>query len=162
MPAPRATAAAARRRDRLQLDVRQALVAQLVLLQQQPRVEAQRLGVGAQERLDVRWARQQVPFLVLERTQVLRADLRRGLDLRDVDAGAHPRLSEGGPDRRHESRTRLSGPTGYAGVCPTSSGSPGTETSSGASSLSPRSLRFESTRGRSASVTSTWRGLEPS
>ena len=37
---------------------------------------------------------QQVPLLVLERAQVLGADLRRRLDLGDVDPGAHARLAQ--------------------------------------------------------------------
>ena len=57
------------------------LVVQAVLLDQRLAVEAERLGVGAQEALHERGARQQAPLFVLERAQVLGPDLRRGLDL---------------------------------------------------------------------------------
>jgi hypothetical protein len=53
-----------------------------------------RVGVRAQKALDVRGTRQQVPLLVLQGTQVLGPDLRLGLDLRDVGAGAHARLPQ--------------------------------------------------------------------
>src|SRR5256885_11383291 len=71
-----------------------SLVVDPVLLHQELRVEPEILRVGAQEGLDERVARKQRELLVLERTQVLRADLRRGLDLRDVDLLAHARLPQ--------------------------------------------------------------------
>src|SRR5262249_7347358 len=98
----------AARRDRLQIDLRQPLVAQLVLLDERSRVKPERVGVRAQEALDERRSGQQVPFLVLEGAQVLGADLRLGLDLRDVDPGTHPRLAQGRADLGHVLRT-LSG-----------------------------------------------------
>src|SRR5256885_15981770 len=75
-----------------------SLVVDPVLLHQELRVEPEILRVGAQERLDEGVAREQRELLVLERTQVLRADLRRGLDLRDVDLLAHPRFAQAFPD----------------------------------------------------------------
>src|SRR5256885_8694143 len=53
-----------------------SLVVDPVLLHQELRVEPEILRVGAQERLDEGVAREQRELLVLERTQVLRADLR--------------------------------------------------------------------------------------
>ena len=56
-------------------------------------VEAEVLGVGAQESLDVGLGRQQLELLVLEGAQVLAADLRRELGLREVDARGASRAS---------------------------------------------------------------------
>jgi hypothetical protein len=89
------------RADRELVEVGRPLVGALVLLDEQRDVEPQVLAVGAQEALDVGGAGKDVPLLVLERTQVLRADLGRRLDLVDVDLGAHARLTEGGPDLGH-------------------------------------------------------------
>jgi hypothetical protein len=98
---PPLTIARRRRDDRLQLELAEALVAQLVLLDEKLAVEAERVGIGAQERLDVSRAREEVPFLVLERAQVLGTDLRLGLDVRDVEALAHARLVKSGADVGH-------------------------------------------------------------
>ena len=121
-----------------------SLVALAVLLHQQPRIEVQVLRVRAQERLDERRPGKQVPLLVLECAQVLGPDLRRRLDLGHVDPAPHPRLSKRLTDLRHEAPERLAGRYVVVG---TRAGSPDSAAS---------------TRGRSASVTSTWRGLEPS
>src|SRR6185437_16094350 len=81
------------RDDRLEDCVAGVLVVEAVLLDERLAVEAQRLRVGAQEALDERRARQEAPLLILERPQVLGADLRLRLDLRDVDASAHTRVA---------------------------------------------------------------------
>src|SRR5919204_366818 len=107
--APPPAIALPQRRDRLQLDVAEALVAQLVLLDEQLAVEPERIGIGAQEALDVRRARQEVPFLVLQSPQVLGADLRLALDLRDVDPRVHARLPQGGADVRHRAAKATGG-----------------------------------------------------
>ena len=60
-----------------------------------------RLRVRAQEALDEGRARQQAPLFVLERAQVLGADLRLRLDLGHVDALAHPRLAQRCSDLGH-------------------------------------------------------------
>ena len=73
-------------------------------------VEAEVLGVVAQEALDVRLGRQQLELLVLEGAQVLAADLRRELCLGEVDAAAHPRLAETVADLEHSPTEGSGGP----------------------------------------------------
>src|SRR5688500_3577245 len=88
-----------------------SVVAQLVLLDEQLPVDPQVLRVRAQEALDESGAGQHLPLLVLDRAQVLRTDLRRRLDLGDVDPRAHPRLLQRGADVGHNRRE------GYSLVC---------------------------------------------
>ncbi len=57
-------------------------------------VEAEILGVGAQEALDVGLRREHLELLLLERAQVLAADLGGLLDLRKVECLAQSRLTE--------------------------------------------------------------------
>src|SRR5829696_3182141 len=72
-----------------------------VLLDEHARVEAEVLGVRLEERAHEGRPGEQVELLVLEGTQVLRANLRRLLDVGDVDLAAHPRLAEGLSDPWH-------------------------------------------------------------
>ena len=83
-----------RRRERRDLELLGLLEARAVLVDQQVRVEPQELRVGAQEGLDVGRPRQHDPLLVLQRPQVLGADLRRLLDRRDVDLVADARFAQ--------------------------------------------------------------------
>ena len=62
-------------------------VARVVLVDVELPVEAEVVGVRAQEALDVRLGREQLELLLLEGAQVLAADLRRLLDLREVEPG---------------------------------------------------------------------------
>jgi hypothetical protein len=87
--------------DRLELVVGRTLVAPLVVIDELAGVEPEVLAIGPQEALDVHVAGEQSPFLVLDRAEVLGADLRARLDLVDVDLGAHPRLPQGGADFCH-------------------------------------------------------------
>ena len=64
-------------------------------------VEAEVVGVGAQEALDVGLRRQQLEALLLERAEVLAADLRRLLGLGELDPAAHARLAEAVADLEH-------------------------------------------------------------
>src|SRR5258708_16446417 len=97
-----AAAVAARARDdRVEHALAGLLVMQPVLLDERLAVEAERLGVGAQEALYERRPRQQSPLFVLERPQVLGADLGLRLDLGYVDALTHPRLAQRCSDLRH-------------------------------------------------------------
>ena len=73
----------------------------VVLVDVELAVEAQVLGVGPEEALDVRARREQLEMLVLERLDVLRADLRRELDLGVVEPLAHPRLAQAVADLEH-------------------------------------------------------------
>ena len=57
-------------------------------------VEAEVVGVRAEEALDVRLGREQLEPLLLERAEVLAADLRRLLGLGELDPAAHARLAE--------------------------------------------------------------------
>src|SRR4029453_2390015 len=100
-PRPARALAPAGRRDRLQLAVAPALVAPLVLPGEGLAAEPQRVGIGAQEALDVRRPREEVPLLVLEGAQILGTDLRLGFDLRDPEPGARARPPQGGADVRH-------------------------------------------------------------
>jgi hypothetical protein len=70
-----------------------------VLLGEQLGVEAEVLGVGAQERLDQRPVRKDPELVVLERAQVLGADLRVGLGVGDVELTPQPGLAEPLADR---------------------------------------------------------------
>ena len=112
--APPVALAPGRPADRVQLARLQRVVAELVLLDQQLGVEPERLGVRAQEAAHVGGPGQEVPLLVLERTEVLGADLRPHLHVRDVDALAHARLTQGGPDLRHVRGETLLGGRGSA------------------------------------------------
>ena len=76
-------------------------VAGVVLVDVQLSVEAEELRVGAEEALHVRLRRQRLELLVLERLQVLRADLRAQLDLRVVQTLADARLAEAVADLEH-------------------------------------------------------------
>ena len=71
-----------------------SLVLTLVLVDERSAVEPEEIAVGPQEALDVDRARQQVPFLVLDRPQVLGPDLRSCLDLADVDPRTHPGFAQ--------------------------------------------------------------------
>ena len=73
----------------------------VVLVHVELPVEAERVGVGAEEALDVGVRREQLEALVLERAEVLRADLRRVLELREVEALAQARLPEAVSDLEH-------------------------------------------------------------
>ena len=64
-------------------------------------VEAEVLRIRAQEALDVRLGGQQLELVVLERAQVLAADLGRGLGFREVDPAAHASLAQAVPDLEH-------------------------------------------------------------
>ena len=90
--------------------VRGADEARVVLVDVQLAVEAEVLGVGAQEALDVGLRRQHVELLLLERAQVLAADLGRKLGLREVEAPAHARFPEAVANLEH-------GPRSVAATC---------------------------------------------
>ena len=83
------------------LQLLRLLEAGAVLLHQQVGIEPEELRVGAQEGLHVGRAGQHDPLFVLERAQVLRADLRRLLDRRDVDLVADARLAQQRADVCH-------------------------------------------------------------
>ena len=76
--------------------------ARAVLVDERLSVEAERLRIGAEEALDVRRRGQDVEALVLERAQVLRADLRARFELGKVELLAESRLAEAGADVEHE------------------------------------------------------------
>src|SRR3977135_3279013 len=78
-----------------------AAEARVVLVDVELPVEAEKLGIGAQEALDVRLRGQDAELLVLERTEVLGADLRRELDLRVLEGLANARLAQAVPDLEH-------------------------------------------------------------
>ena len=80
--------------------------ARVVLVHVELAVEAEVVGVGAQEAADVRLGREQRELLVLERAQVLAADLRRLLGLRDLDPPAVARLAEAAPYLEHRGPVR--------------------------------------------------------
>ncbi len=86
-------ASTAWRERRLLLDF-SAHVAGVELVHVELPVEAEILGVGAQEALDVGLGREHLELLLLERAQVLAADLRGLLDLRKVECLAQTRLTE--------------------------------------------------------------------
>ena len=165
-------------RDRAQLVVGRALVAALELVDQQAGVEPEEVAVGAQEALDVDLAREQVPLLVLDRAQVLGADLRPRLDLVDVDparasappAGSAPMSAIGSKatvaalDAAKQSRKAVERrdrrPAAVVGLGVAGAGA-GRHRGRRRGGRRPRpgATRI---RGTSASVISTWRGLEPS
>src|SRR5437764_1048562 len=86
-------------------------VARVVLVDVELPVQAEVLGVRAQEALDVRLGREGVELLVLQSAQVPRADLRRLLELGKVELLAQARLAEAVPDLEH--RPILGGIPGY-------------------------------------------------
>ena len=67
-------------------------------------VEAECVRVVPEKPLHVRRRRQDVELLVLERLQVLRANLRLLLELKEVEVLAHARLAQAGADLEHERR----------------------------------------------------------
>src|SRR6266545_4811217 len=75
----------------------------VVLVDVQLAVEAEVFGVSAQEALDVGLRRQLVEPLLLERAEVLAADLRARLDLRQGDLLPFPGLAEAATDLEHRS-----------------------------------------------------------
>ena len=76
-------------------------VADVVLVHVQLAVEAEVVRIGAEEALDVGRPGQLVERLVLERAQVLRADLRALLELGEVELFAHARLAKAVTDLEH-------------------------------------------------------------
>src|SRR2546423_13429126 len=68
--------------------------ARVVLVDVQLPVEPEVFGVRAEEALDVGLGRQQLELLVLERTQVLAADLGRELGLGEVDSTPNTSLAQ--------------------------------------------------------------------
>ena len=76
-------------------------VAGVVLVHVELAVEAEELRVGPQEALDVRPRRKHLEVLVLERTDVLGADLRRELDLWVLEPLTLTRLPETIADLEH-------------------------------------------------------------
>ena len=62
--------------------------ARRVLVDEQAAVEAEEVGIRAEEPGDVRLAREHVEALVLERAQVLAADHGRTLDIGDLEPAA--------------------------------------------------------------------------
>ena len=76
-------------------------MARVVLVDVELAVEAEELRVRAHEALDVRARREHLEMLFLERADVLRADLRRELDLRIVEALADARFTEAVADLEH-------------------------------------------------------------
>ena len=76
----------------------------VVLVDERLAVEPERLGVRAQEPADVRRRGQDVELLVLERAEVLRADLGELLELWEVEALADAGLAEAGADVEHARR----------------------------------------------------------
>ena len=93
-PVPRC-GRAAERRARGSWSSPAADEARVVLVDVELAVEAEILGVGAQEALDVGLRGQHVELLLLERAQVLPADLGRKLGLREVEARCACALHEG-------------------------------------------------------------------
>jgi hypothetical protein len=73
----------------------------VVLVDERLSVQAERLGVRAEEPLDVRRRRKEVESLVLERSQVLRPDLRPLLELGEVELLARPGVAKAGTDVEH-------------------------------------------------------------
>jgi hypothetical protein len=75
--------------------------ARLVLVHVQLPLEAEEGGVRVQEALDVRLGREHVELLLLERAQVLGADLRRELGLREIEALTDAGLAEAVAEIEH-------------------------------------------------------------
>src|SRR5439155_5760192 len=73
----------------------------VVLVDVELPVEPERLGVGAEEALDVRLRRQELELLVLEGADVLAADLGLALDRRQVESLTLARLAEAAADLEH-------------------------------------------------------------
>ena len=88
------------RRERGLLDF-SAHVAGVELVHVELAVEAEVLGVGTQEALDVGLRREEVELLLLERAQVLAADLGRLLDLAESRVPGAVRLTEAVADLEH-------------------------------------------------------------
>ena len=76
-------------------------VARVVLVDVELAVQAEILGVGAQEALDVRLGGKQLELLVLEGAQVLAADLGALLRLGDVDLPAEAGFAQTCADLEH-------------------------------------------------------------
>ena len=105
MPRLARPALSARRRHAARAQRRVVLAdreARVVLVDERLPVEPERLGVGAEEAAHVRRRRQDVEPLVLERAEVLRADLRPLLELGEVEVLAEAGLAEAGADVEHE------------------------------------------------------------
>ena len=96
--APRIAARGQRSRE---VDVRGVAVLALELVDEGAAVEAQHVRIGAKEALDERVAGQESPLLVLERAQVLPADLGACLEIDNVEVLPHPRLAERRTDTGH-------------------------------------------------------------
>src|SRR5581483_2229026 len=79
-------------------------VADVVLIDVQLAVEPEVVRVRPQEALHVRRPGQRLERLVLERPEVLRADLRALLELREVELLAHARLAQAVTDLEHGER----------------------------------------------------------
>src|SRR5262249_22776795 len=77
-------------------------VARVVLVDVELPVEAEEVGVRAHKALDVRARREGLELLLLEGADVLRADLRRELDLRIVEPLAHASLAQAVSDLEHQ------------------------------------------------------------
>src|SRR5207248_10977662 len=75
--------------------------ARVVLVDVELALEPERVGVVPQEALDVRGRGQQVELLVLERLQVLAADLRLLLQLRELELLAQARFAKAVSDLEH-------------------------------------------------------------
>ena len=75
--------------------------ARVVLVDIELALEPERVGVVPQEALDVRGRGQQVELLVLERLQVLAADLRLLLQLRELELLAQARFAKAVSDLEH-------------------------------------------------------------
>src|SRR5205814_3881311 len=73
-------------------------VARVVLVDVELAVEAQVLRIRAEKALDVGLGREEVELLVLERAQVLPANLGRLLDLGEIEPLTQARLSQTGSD----------------------------------------------------------------
>jgi len=66
-------------------------------------LETKMARVGAQERLRVGPAWKDVEPLILERGQIPRSDLRRGLDVGQLETSANPGLAQAAADLQHGS-----------------------------------------------------------
>ena len=75
--------------------------ARVVLVDERLPVEAERVGVRAQEAPDVGGRREDVEALVLERPEVLRPDLRPLFEFREVELLAEAGLTKAGADVEH-------------------------------------------------------------
>src|SRR6266511_1478100 len=75
--------------------------ARVVLVHIQLAVQPEVLGIGAEEALDVRLRREHVELLLLERAQVLPANLRRVFDLGEVELLAEAGFPQAAADLEH-------------------------------------------------------------